>query len=100
MKTYLLRMFEKVETKGRTVFCRPHNFEVRLDENLDNFSKWQLAKKQHPNLIFQDYVLLKHKMPIGWKKLEGTLTAPNGYFWASNGKSFFDEHYEHALIKE
>lgn len=48
MKTYLLRMFEKVETKGRTMFCRPHNFEVRLDENLDNFSKWQLAKKTTP----------------------------------------------------
>lgn len=100
MTTYLLRMFEKIETRGRTMFCRPHIFKVRLDENLDNFSKQQLAKKQHPNLIFQDYVLLKHKMPVGWKKLKGALTAPNGYFWASNKKSFFDEHYEQALIKE
>ena len=100
MTTYLLRMFEKIETKGRTMFCRPHIFKVRLDENLDNFSKQQLAKKQHPNLILQDYVLLKHKMPVGWKKLKGALTAPNGYFWASNKKSFFDEHYEQALIKE
>ena len=100
MTTYLLRMFEKIETKGRTMFCRPHIFKVRLDENLDNFSKQQLAKKQHPNLIFQDYVLLKHKMPVGWKKLKGALTAPDGYFWASNKKSFFDEHYEQALIKE
>lgn len=88
MTTYLLRMFEKNETKGRTMFCRSHIFKVRLDENLDNFSKQQLAKKQHPNLIFQDYVLLKHKMPIGWKKLKGALTAPDGYFWASNKKSF------------
>lgn len=100
MTTYLLRMFEKIETRGRTMFCRPHIFKVRLDENLDNFSKQQLAKKQHPNLIFQDYVLLKHKMPVGWKKLKGALTAPDGYFWASNKKSFFDEHYEQALIKE
>lgn len=100
MTTYLLRMFEKIETKGRTMFCRSHIFKVRLDENLDNFSKQQLAKKQHPNLIFQDYVLLKHKMPVGWKKLKGALTAPDGYFWASNKKSFFDEHYEQALIKE
>ena len=100
MTTYLLRMFEKIETRGRTMFCRPHIFKVRLDENLDNFSKQQLAKKQHPNLIFQDYVLLKHKMPVGWKKLKGALTAPDGYFWASNKKSFFDEHHEQALIKE
>ena len=100
MKKYLLRMFERIETIGKSVYCRPHHFEVELDENLDELSKWQLAKKQHPDYVFQDYVLLKDKLPSGWKKLEGTLTAPNGYFWASNGKSFFDKHYEHALIKE
>lgn len=100
MKKYLLRMFERIETIGKSVYCRPHHFEVELDENLDELSKWQLAKKQHPDYVFQDYVPLKDKLPNGWKKLEGTLTAPNGYFWASNGKSFFDEHYEHALIKE
>ena len=50
MKKYLLRMFERVETKGRTVFQRNHYFEVELDENLDSWGKYHFAKEKYPNL--------------------------------------------------
>ena len=42
------------------------------------------------------------KLPKGWARLPtGNLTtAPQGYYWASNKKSFFDKDYKSALIKE
>lgn len=43
---------------------------------------------------------MKDTLPNGWKRLEGAKNAPNGYYWASNGKSFFDKSFESALIKE
>ena len=41
-------------------------------------------------------------MPEGWRKISGAVTAPDGYYWASNGKSRFFEanEFQHALIKE
>ena len=100
MATYLLRMFEKVETKGRTVFQRNHYFEVELDENLDSWSKYHFAKEKYPNLNFGDFIPVKAELPEGWKKLDGALTAPEGYYWASNGLSLFNKKYDSALIKE
>lgn len=38
-------------------------------------------------------------LPDGWKYLNGATTAPNGYRWASNGKSRFSAEYRHALVK-
>lgn len=38
-------------------------------------------------------------LPQGWKYLEGTLTEPLGYRWASNGKSIFSKEYEQALVR-
>ena len=38
-------------------------------------------------------------LPIGWKYLDGATTAPNGFRWASNGKSRFSDDYRHALVK-
>lgn len=37
--------------------------------------------------------------PEGWKKLEGALTAPQGYEWYSNGASRFSNEYQAALVK-
>ena len=45
---------------------------------------------------------LLDKLPKGWERLPtGALTtAPAGYYWASNKKSFFSSKYKSALIKE
>lgn len=100
MALYLLRMYEMVETKGRTVFQRNHYFEVELDDNLDSWERFQFAKNKYPHLQYGDYIPVKTELPDGWKKLDGALTAPNGYYWASNGKSLFSKDYDSALIKE
>lgn len=39
------------------------------------------------------------ELPKGWRYIEGALTAPNGWRWASNGKSRFGGDYEHALVR-
>lgn len=39
------------------------------------------------------------EMPKGWRVLEGATTAPIGYKWISNGKSFFSKDFESALLK-
>lgn len=38
-------------------------------------------------------------LPKGWKYLDGATTAPNGFRWASNGKSRFSADYRHALVR-
>lgn len=38
-------------------------------------------------------------LPKGWRYLDGATTAPNGFRWASNGKSRFSADYHHALVK-
>ena len=40
------------------------------------------------------------KMPEGYKEIEGALTAPLGYIWASNGKSRLSGEYKHILVKK
>lgn len=39
------------------------------------------------------------EMPKGWKFIEGASTAPRGYKWIYNGKSFFSKERETALLK-
>lgn len=39
------------------------------------------------------------EMPVGWKDIIGALTAPLGYKWICNGKSFFSKERETALLK-
>lgn len=39
------------------------------------------------------------KMPKGWSVIDGALTAPKGYTWVSNGKSFFGGERQSAIIK-
>ncbi len=41
-----------------------------------------------------------NKLPKGWVKTKGATTAPNGYYWANNGKSRFKPGRKNALIKE
>ena len=41
-----------------------------------------------------------NSVPKGWKKVNGTLTQPNGYIWISNGKSLFGGERQHAIVKE
>ena len=43
--------------------------------------------------------VILNKIPTGWKKIEGALTAPNGYDWYNNCKSRFKPGYKSALIK-
>lgn len=42
---------------------------------------------------------VENKMPSGWKKIIGATTAPKGFMWISNGKSFFDQDYKRALLR-
>ena len=102
MGKYLVRMIKREwrsHTYGQNI--KKYHFEYELSDDTDvSNSLCHLSKKNHPNLEYCGYSPLKDKLPDGWKKLEGTLTAPNGYYWASNGKSFFDKSYEQALIKE
>lgn len=39
-------------------------------------------------------------LPEGWMITQGTLTEPNGWRWANNGKSLFGGERKTALIKE
>lgn len=75
-------------------------FEMEFDEEItDKYAFYRKMKEQYPDLILISCEKLFKELSNGWKKLEGTLTAPKGYYWASNGKSFFDGTYERALIK-
>lgn len=49
--------------------------------------------------MFKFDVRVFDKMPDGWRELKGALTAPLGYKWISNGKSFFSNEYESGLLK-
>lgn len=40
------------------------------------------------------------KLPDGWGKIEGALTAPKGYVWVNNKKSLWDKDYQQAIIKK
>ena len=40
------------------------------------------------------------RLPEGWKRTVGALTAPVGWYWANNGKSLFGGERKTALIKE
>ena len=40
------------------------------------------------------------RLPEGWKRTIGALTAPNGWYWANNGKSIMSGERKSALIKE
>lgn len=39
------------------------------------------------------------KLPEGWRILEGATTAPRGYRWIDNKKSFFSKEHRMAFIK-
>ena len=96
---YLVRLMRK----GYCSYCRIVNVEMEIDDSIVDV-KWylhQTMKEKYPNLIFfGQYHKVYEKLPNGWKRLNGALTAPNGYYWASNGKSFFDKNIERALIYE
>ena len=38
----------------------------------------------------------KNLIPKGWRRLNGTLTEPNGCIWIYNGKSLFSEKDENG----
>lgn len=40
------------------------------------------------------------RLPEGWVRTNGAQTAPNGWYWANNGKSLFSGERKSALIKE
>ena len=44
-------------------------------------------------------VKVLNEMPNGWRFIQGATTAPRGYIWVNNGKSFFSKEYKHALLK-
>lgn len=45
-------------------------------------------------------VLKLETLPKGWMRLKGALTAPRGWYWASNRKSPFSGEREVALIRD
>lgn len=50
--------------------------------------------KPHKKIIILD------KLPEGWKYIKNATTAPKGYRWAYNGKSYFSGEREQAMIKD
>ncbi len=53
------------------------------------------------SMILSDHAIPKlDKLPDGWKRTVGALTAPVGWYWANNGKSLFGGELKSALIKE
>ena len=102
METYLITMYEQpYNWYGRCMGTgKKVCFETKIDKEKVEWSDfYHIAKEKYPNLIYDNFYKVKSHLPNGWKKLEGTLTAPNGYYWASNGKSFFDKDYESALVR-
>ena len=56
------------------------------------------------NMATLDYFINKgvkvfNEKPNGWCVIQGALTAPRGYKWINNGKSFFSNEYQQALLK-
>lgn len=51
-------------------------------------------------LLANPNILKLEKLPEGWKRTKGTMTQPNGWYWANNGKSIFSGERETALVKE
>lgn len=102
MGKYLVRMIKR-EWRGHTYGqnIKKYNFEYEIkDDTNANDVLYHLSKKDHPNLEYCGYSPVKDTLPDGWKRTEGTLTAPNGYYWADNNKSLFSGDREVALIKE
>ena len=65
------------------------NLLGKRNQNLDS----NVSKKKASEI--KEY----SKMPKGWRELIGAKTAPRGYKWISNGKSFFDKDYKQGLLK-
>lgn len=40
------------------------------------------------------------KIPLGWAEIKGASTAPVGYTWISNNKSYFSGERKQALLKK
>lgn len=40
------------------------------------------------------------RLPEGWARTKGAQTAPEGWYWANNGKSLFGGERKSAPIKE
>jgi len=105
MKKFLVSVIETcIDKTGYHQFNRRHLIEFETEDK-EKDVKWRIydmVKAKFPNQKHHHFFFypLKDKLPDGWKKLDGTLTEPNGYYWASNGKSFFSDEYESALIKK
>lgn len=100
--TYLVKMVERgYGHYGRVINDRKVYTEIEMAEEIkDKYAFYHQMKEKYPHLMIISYVKVLKELPNGWRKLEGSLTAPNGYYWASNGKSFFNEEFESVLIKE
>ena len=98
--TYLIKMYRTHEYGWTHRSAQKVHFEIETKEKVDRYYIYQIAKKKYPNLLLDNYFEVKDTLPNGWKKLEGALTAPNGYYWANNCKSRWDKKYESALIRE
>ena len=52
------------------------------------------------NLLDDPAVKKLDELPEGWKRTLHTLTQPNGWYWANNGKRLLSGERESALVKE
>lgn len=63
----------------------PANFETEPYENLDiKKAKYTMKSGKEKEIEYVD------RIPQGWVEMQGAMTAPNGYTWYSNNKSFKD----------
>lgn len=53
--------------------------------------------KQTSKFLFT--VPVYEDIPRGWSKIKGATTAPRGYMWVSNNKSYFGGERKQALVK-
>ena len=68
--------------------------------NLDYEAIYNLWIDHASHTYIEKGCLCFDKLPDGWQKIQGATTAPEGYYWASNKKSFFAGNRITALIKE
>lgn len=72
----------------------PANFETEPYENLDiKKTKYTMKSGKEKEIEYVD------RVPQGWVEMQGAMTAPNGYTWYTNNKSFKDGK-EFILVKD
>ena len=75
------------------------DFIKRMDKFREEFKEKNKKNSEMLNKSWSQEDVIE-ELPEGWKRVEGALTAPNGYIVVSNNKSRFGGDRETKLIKQ